>query len=128
MQGCDQRVRNLFFVCDCRMDDSWARVSVRHTIFTKVVIASVLTLSLHNAAAQSPAFRSCMERAEAIRITAQVRDRGVNQVDYIAGLKKFNGRELSAYENEVITTAYAAKAISPDELERMAVTACNKYR
>ncbi|WP_316893436.1 hypothetical protein [Ralstonia mannitolilytica] len=70
----------------------------------------------------------CIERAEAIRITAKVRDSGVSQADYTAGFKKANGRDLSAYENEVVMIAFAANSISSDELHRMAVAACGKYK
>lgn len=70
----------------------------------------------------------CMERAKAIQITAQVRDNGVSLANYIAGFRKANGRDLTAYENEVVTIAYAVKTISPDELMRMAVASCRKYQ
>ncbi len=106
----------------------WGAVGQANKRIFYAALMVLLVLGWQEAKAQGIALQMCMERAEAIRITAQVRDRGVSQSDYIAGLKKFNRRDLTAYENEVVTIAYAVKKISPDELMRMAVASCRKYQ
>lgn len=87
------------------------------------VAAIVVVASASTAAAE---YDACMARAQAIQITAQVRDNGVSRHEYETGYAKQWGRPPNAAENEVLTIVYATPNYSPAQLYQITVAGCQR--
>lgn len=75
--------------------------------------------------AQSSIFRTCMERAEAIKTTAQLRDSGMNMAEYRKKFTELYGHPPGPAENDIIVPVFVgAKNYSPNKLYDIATRGC----
>lgn len=93
-----------------------------------LILSWPILVASHCVYADEATFNLCMARANAIRTTAEVRDKGVSQHEYEVRYVQMAGRPLTAAENEVVILAYGASDYSPSQLYNIAVNGCQKFQ